>query len=714
MDGRLTWNSKSQLAIEYAHRIADKHSDRWIFWIHAATRARLEEGLRGIADTAKIHGRQQPTANIPELVRNWLSREQNGKWLIILDSADDSEVFYGTNDHQPDSRPMASYFPQSPNGSVLVTTRDRSLARRLTGNWAAVIDIGPMETRDALLLLEKRLGPVSDQHSALQLVQALDHIALAISQAAGYIQAMEPRMSPGRYLHEFNKSDVGKFKLLEYSDDDLRRDGSASNAILKTWQISFEHIYNRRRSAAHLLSLMSFFDRQGIPDWMLRPTEKATKGQNVSGEEHNDELESSSDIVSSSSSELDALEFEHDVKILRDFSLISFREESNTFEMHRLVQLSTRKWLAAGGLQDTFKEQFVMQLADAFPSEDIDSWPMCRKLFSHVQAAANYRLVDDEASEAWAELLYNGADFALQQGQYDIAEQMLRKTEEAYKNRSTGFDYELHRSRSLLGEVLAKQGRWEEAERLQGQAIEACKINYGADHPDTLSYTLGLAGTFVKQGRFEEARRLQEQVLEIRKAELGADDPEILVYMGNLALIYSNLGRLEEGEQLGSHVLEMHKATLGADHLQTLGYMNARASAFLKQGRLEEAERLLVETVENLTAKLGEDHSGTLSPISSLSMVFSKQGRLEEAEQLQVQLFEKSKTMLGMDHPDTLIIMHNLACLLKRLDRLQEALHLMNRCASDRERVFGLQHPSTKSSMELIENWQQDMVSGAG
>lgn len=710
MDGRLTWNSKSQLAIEYAHRVAVKHNDRWIFWIHAATRARLEEGFRSIADTVKIRGRQQPTANIPELVRNWLANEQNGKWLVVLDSADDIDVFYGVNEGHQDSRPMSSYFPQSPNGSVLVTTRDRSLARRLTGNWAAVIEIGPMETKDALLLLEKRLGAASDQQAALQLVQALDHVALAISQAAGYIQAMEPRMSPGRYLHEFNKSDERKFKLLEYSDDDLRRDGSASNAILKTWQISFEHIYSRRRSAADLLSLMSFFDRQGIPDWMLRPTEEEDdEGQNASGDEDVDALGSSS----SSANELDALEFEQDVKILRDFSLISFRRESNTFEMHRLVQLSTRKWLAAGGLQDTFKEQFVMQLADAFPSGDLDTWPTCRMLFAHVQVAATYRLVNDEASEAWEELLYNGAAFALQQGQYDIAEKMLRRIEEGHKNGSTAFDDELYRSRSLLGEVLAMQGRWEEAERLHVQVIAACEMKFGAHHLNTLGCKLRLGSTFIKQGRFEEVRKLQEQVMEIRKAKFGADHPEILVYMGNLALIYSSLGRLEEAEQLGSHVLEMHKDTLGADHLQTLGYMGARASALLKQGRLDEAEQLLLHTVEMLKAKLGADHPDTLSSMGSLAILLSKQGRLEEAEQLQVQVFEMSETKLGANHPDTLTGMHRLACLVNLCGRPREALDLMSRCAFLRESVLGIQHPSTKSSMEIMEYWQQGIVASA-
>ncbi|KAJ4290125.1 hypothetical protein N0V88_006632 [Collariella sp. IMI 366227] len=76
---------KSQLAIEFAHRIAAGQPDTW---------ARVEEGFRTIADAVKLSGRHQPKADIPQLVYNWLSNERNGKWIMILDSVNDPDVFY--------------------------------------------------------------------------------------------------------------------------------------------------------------------------------------------------------------------------------------------------------------------------------------------------------------------------------------------------------------------------------------------------------------------------------------------------------------------------------------------------------------------------------------------------------------------------------------------------------------------------------------------
>ncbi|KAK3899623.1 hypothetical protein C8A05DRAFT_36745 [Staphylotrichum tortipilum] len=113
---------KSQLAIEFAHQIAEKSPDTWIFWIHAANRGLVQQGFRIMADAVHLPGRNDPGANIPLLV------------------ADDQTVFYnaaptpssavpgssssGTTPSSDEARrPLAFYFPQTANGSILVTTR---------------------------------------------------------------------------------------------------------------------------------------------------------------------------------------------------------------------------------------------------------------------------------------------------------------------------------------------------------------------------------------------------------------------------------------------------------------------------------------------------------------------------------------------------------------------------------------------------------------
>ncbi|KAK4660766.1 hypothetical protein QC762_0022340 [Podospora pseudocomata] len=699
---------KSQLAIEYAHRLATRQPDAWVFWVHAGTYARVEEGFRTIADAVKLTGRNLPKADILQLVYSWLSNERNGRWIMILDSADDRDVFYNaTNGDERDRRPFATYLPQSQNGSIIVTTRNKDLAFRLSGCRQNMIEVGPMAQTDALTLLEKKLGSPADLDVAADLVRALDLVPLAISQAAAYIQARAPRSSLEKYLTEFRKSEHRKSSLLQYDAGDLRRDGGASNAVLTTWQISFDYIRSKRRSAADLLSLMSFFDRQGIPGWVLKPprvTKQEVPGRclDEAGDTDFDNGSSASDGAADGAADdgsADTIDdgFEDDVAMLRDYCLIA-TNEMDEFEMHGLVQFSTRKWLEQSGQQETFKQKFIERIAASFPTGDYKNWATCRNLFAHVQVALGYR-PSENREEIWATLLYNGGWFAWSQGRYEVAQQMVGKARRARDKRLGKEDAATLASMSLFALVLLDRGQWEEAEKLFVQVVETWKTKLGADHPDTLTSMANLASTYRNQGRWEEAEKLEVQVMETSKTKLGADHPSTLTSMANLASTYSNQGRWEEAEKLFVQVVETRKTKLGADHPDTLTSMANLASTFCNQGRWEEAEKLLVQVMETRKTKLGADHPSTLTSMANLASTFWNQGRWEEAEKLFVQVVETWKTKLGADHPDTLTSMANLASTYSNQGRWEEAEKLEVQVMETRKTKLGADHPDTLTSI---------------
>ncbi|OKP14794.1 hypothetical protein PENSUB_5858 [Penicillium subrubescens] len=70
-----------------------------------------------------------------------------------------------------------------------------------------VIEIGPLDKSEALELLRRKIGPqkpasgasddaqISEPSQVLELVEALDFMPLAITQAAGYIAHYAPRRS---------------------------------------------------------------------------------------------------------------------------------------------------------------------------------------------------------------------------------------------------------------------------------------------------------------------------------------------------------------------------------------------------------------------------------------------------------------------------------------------------------------------------------------
>jgi hypothetical protein len=244
--------------------------------VHASNAARFEQSYRDIADRVKIFGRKDPKADIFKLVHDWLCSSKDW-WLLVLDNVDDArclvEVPVAQRDEAANLRsapkPLRSYIPNSERGSVLVTTRSQDAALKLVEK-RCIISVEPMNKVQASELFRKKLEEDEDHVGIDGLNAALEYIPLAIVQAAAYIARKAPRCSVQQYLTDFRRSDRKRTTLLDSEAGQLRRDYEAKNSIIITWQISFDHIRETRPSAAGLLSLMSFFDRQGIPEELLR------------------------------------------------------------------------------------------------------------------------------------------------------------------------------------------------------------------------------------------------------------------------------------------------------------------------------------------------------------------------------------------------------------------------------------------------------------
>ena len=61
--------------------------------------SRYEEGFGVVAGVVKLAEETEAKANIPLLIQDWLSKERNGRWFMILNCADDQEVSVCLIDH---------------------------------------------------------------------------------------------------------------------------------------------------------------------------------------------------------------------------------------------------------------------------------------------------------------------------------------------------------------------------------------------------------------------------------------------------------------------------------------------------------------------------------------------------------------------------------------------------------------------------------------
>ena len=182
---------KSQIAIEYCYRFHENNPTANILWVHAASLAQLDQGYRQIARKLNLPEWDDLSPDAFQIVSEWLNDEGHGPWLMILDSADDIDLFFQKAGESPTNtqhRGISQFVPRSPLGSIIVTTRDKRVAERLADRHKP-IDVLPMSSSEAEELLRSKLPDelYIDPAALGELVDALGNLPLDISQAAGFM-----------------------------------------------------------------------------------------------------------------------------------------------------------------------------------------------------------------------------------------------------------------------------------------------------------------------------------------------------------------------------------------------------------------------------------------------------------------------------------------------------------------------------------------------
>ena len=271
-----------------------------------------------MAQKLSIPGFEDAGADHFRLVNQHLSNDEHGPWVHLLDNADDADVFFRPPSEirpqgdQP-SRNLASWLPRSKRGTILMTTRDRRVGERITGN-KQVVAVNSFSKDEACQLLKSRLPDDEwDDDKAKALVHELVYLPLAITQAAAYMTQNSSSIS--NYLSGFHVGESERQQLLHEDFYNMRRDQDIQTPVLHTWRLSFGLIQKQKPRAIEILSVMAVLDREGISRSLLLRDGKS------------------------------GVSFTAALGVLQSFSLIHFEKERSSFSMHRLVQILTTTWL---------------------------------------------------------------------------------------------------------------------------------------------------------------------------------------------------------------------------------------------------------------------------------------------------------------------------------------------------------------------------------
>lgn len=702
---------KTQIALALAYRVREKDPTRSIFWMPSTSVESVEQAFLSIGEHIGLQNATHTDVKVS--VMNYLNSESAGSWLLIVDNADDMDMWTTSTDG---STTLKTFLPQSKYGFTLFTTRNRQVATELAGpEVMRVPEMNATEARDLLRvsLIEKEL--IKDDGATTNLIDQLHGLPLAIIQAASYIN--KNVITLARYVALLSEQESGLLEMLSKDFEDDWRYRELKNPVAMTWLISFEQIRRLNPQASDYLSFMSCIDPRDIPQSLL-PQNDSQKPQ-----------------------------LEEALGLLKSYSFVTERANGRLLSIHRLVHLATRNWLNREGRLTDWLIQASKRLEDVFPSDNFENRLLWRELLPHaqfiLQSTASLGKVDcreklcgrvgecllsdgryfeaetlvREVFETRSEILgsdhpdtLTSADnlgYVLRhQGKYGESEEIHQRVLENRKQ-ILGVDHpHMLTSADNLGGVLRRQGKYREAEDMHRWVLVNRERVLGIDHPDTLTSVNNLGGVLRRQGRYEEAKALHQRALENRERVLGADHSDTLKSLSNLGCVLRLQGKYREAEAMHRRALATRELVLGADHPYTLTSVGNLASVLGDQGNCKEAEEMHRRVLIGRERILGADHPHTLKSINNLGRVLADQGKYSEAEAMHQRVLATRGRVLGVDHPYTLTNMWNLSRTWKNQGREIEARELLQICVAQQSRILGPNHPDTVSAIAELNTWQ--------
>jgi hypothetical protein len=680
---------KTQIALEVAFQIQKLSPEYSLFWVRASDMTSFETAYRQIGQQLKIPGFDDDKADVKELVRARLSLERSGKWIMIVDNADDFELLYNRADESTESRALHEYLPCSPLGAILFTTRDREAATRYAGSNVIVIE--EMDDAESRVLLKtslqnKRLA--EDEGGTTKLLKLLINLPLAVMQAAAYLNAKGATIA--EYLRIYEESSDSVIKLLSKDFEDRRRYPGMKNPVATTWLISFEQIRLRDPLAADYMAFISCINDQDIPRDLLPPAPQLQKAEAIG--------------------------------TLKAFGFIKERLSGESYDMHRLVHIAMQSWL---NLNDELKSRNEKQpqaqkktekyralalksVADAFTVEEDEHQELYQQLLPHAETILAHKFVGSTDQKYKAKLLHNAAWYVSEQGDFRSAEKWMIEAVEIRTEEMGEVDSETLKSMQQLSVAYSDMGKAKEAAELQKRVVRTIsEKNNGKEDSDSLDAMALLAIMYSDLGMWSEAEELGQRVVKVSE-KLGADETDIANQKRRLALIYKDSGKLKLAGKLAEEVFKQLGKTLGLEDPETLSCMHTLASIYEAQGKLDKATDLGKRVMETYIKKLGDRHPNTLTIMGDMALIYDRQGKLEEAQRLGEWIVVNFEQTLGEDHPETLTSRSNLLSVYRRLGKLEEAEKCGELVIEVSKRVLGEKHRNTLLKMGDLASTYRD------
>ncbi|KAL1900547.1 hypothetical protein Sste5346_002270 [Sporothrix stenoceras] len=485
---------KTQVANELAHWTKENKPDYSVLWVPALSKSGFEKAYESIS--IKLGIQRLPNQDVKEVVRDYLSSDGAGNWLLVVDNADDPDLICGRD--VPDC--LDQYLPQNDNGRILVTTRTMFVSQSLADETVSLDEFDLSQAKELTTKLLKRQRPSSqdDEASLDELLKELVYLPLAITQAMAFLS--QTGLSVKKYLELLRCTEADRLDLLGKESPDKTR---LVHMAARSWFQKNSRIEETARTALqHVVSIFPDEDYEnrayhanGQIQEAVDLLEHVVKVKEKLAEDHPDRLTSQHALAWAYHANgqipkaVDLLE--HVVKV---------REKLAEDHPHRLASQH---------------ELAVVYRTSGHIQEAVN-------LLEHV-VKVQEKLAEDHPHRLASQHALAGAYHASGQIQkaVDLLEHVVKVKEKLAEDHPDRLA-----SQHALAMVYHTNGQIQEAVDLLEYVVKV-QEKLAEDHPDRLASQHALAIVYHANGQIQEAVDLLEHVVKVQE-KLAEDHPDRL------------------------------------------------------------------------------------------------------------------------------------------------------------------------------------------
>ncbi|HME73813.1 MAG TPA: FxSxx-COOH system tetratricopeptide repeat protein [Myxococcota bacterium] len=630
---------KSQLALEYAYRFANRY--RLVAWIRAEAPEALAADYCAIATALGLSEAPSERQKF-EAVRSWL--ERNDHWLLIFDNA-------------PNPEAIRAYLPRSHAGHLLVTTRHHSWR-----DLAACVAVEVLDHEEAVEFLLKRTGE-ADAQSAGELCEELGRLPLALEEAAAYLEATGRTIATYLPLLRRHRQRV----LLGPPTPDH------PGVLRTTWELSFRQVERESPHASDLLTLCAFLAPDDIPLELLH------KGAEHLTEKLRCYL---SDEVS----------FDGCVAALRRYSLVKI--ERDALSVHRLVQLVTRDRLTEP--ERRHWASLALRLVEGvYPTRGLagDYYPESGRLLPHALSALSHGAPYTEDLGPAGRLLRRTGTYLSAMGSHDRAWEHLERALALFEKASAPDEDQIADVLWELGMVLYALGEPTAARERLERGLHLLERRKGPTHPLVGRDLMALSWVLRTLGEFDSTLSSTERSIEIVERTLGVNHPFTAMNLAIRASALWSLNRIGDARECAERaftVLGLERQPL---HPLMCGTWYNLGQFQLDLGETERAAECVGRSLEIGEHAYGLDHPLVCVSVRLQGSILDQRGDLEGARKCFERALVGAERACRYLHEDIAIARSALGSVLHRLGdyegagrALEYALEAASRVCGDRAR----------------------------